>query len=68
MTMNDWIKQLDMILQMNKKELLDHYWKISHALSLSKAEKEFETFKDDQRKIEKIESLKELEQDLKNLK
>jgi hypothetical protein len=25
MTMNDWIKQLDMILQMNKKELLDHY-------------------------------------------
>ena len=67
MTMEDWIQQLDLILQMNKKELLTHYGNISHALAKAKSEKEFEKFKTEQRKIEKVESLKELEQDLKNL-
>lgn len=67
MTMDDWIEQLDLILKMNKKELLTHYGKISHALAKAKSEKEFQKFKDKQRKIEKRESLKELETDLKNI-
>jgi len=67
MTMSDWIEQLDMILKMNKKNLLTHYGKISHALAKAKSEKEFEKFKTEQRKIEKEESLKELEQDLKKI-
>jgi len=68
MTMDDWIKQLDLILQMNKKELLTHYWKISHDIATAKAEKEFDNFKKEQRELKKIESLKELEEDLKKLK
>ncbi len=68
MTMDDWIKQLDLILQMNKKELLTHYWKISHDIAIAKAEKEFDNFKKEQIELKKIESLKELEEDLKKLK
>jgi hypothetical protein len=68
MTMADWIEQLDIILKMNKKNLLTHYGKISHNLAKAKSEKELEKFKTAQRKIEKVESLKELEQDLKKIK
>ena len=53
---------------MNKKNLLTHYGKISHNLAKAKSEKEFEKFKEEQRKIEKVESLIELEQDLKKIK
>jgi len=67
MTMNEWIEKLDLILRMNKKELLNHSGKISHALAITKSENEFEKFKEKQREIEKIESLKELENDLQKL-
>jgi hypothetical protein len=50
---------------MNKKELLINYSKISHALAFAKSEKEFEKFKTKLKETEKIESLKELEEDLK---
>jgi hypothetical protein len=65
MTMTDWTKQLDLILKMNKKEILNNSGKISHKLALVKVEKEFENFTTKQKNIEKIESLKELEADLK---
>ena len=67
MTMTEWIEQLDLILKMNRKEILSHYGKISHFLALSKSEKEYTKFKDKQRKIERAESIKELEGDMKNL-
>jgi hypothetical protein len=67
MTMADWIERLDSILQMNRKEILTHYGKISHSLALAKSEKEYDIFKTEQKKIEKQESLKELEEDLKNI-
>ena len=67
MKMTDWIQQLGLILQMNKKEILSHYGKITHTLALSKSEKEYDKFKTKQKKIEKKESLKELEQDLKKI-
>jgi len=67
MKMTDWIDQLDLILQMNRKEILDHYGKITHALAKAKAEKEYGKFKEEQGKIEIKESLAELEADLKNL-
>jgi hypothetical protein len=57
MTMIHWIERLDMILQMNGKELLTHYGKISHDLAIAKAGKEYETFKQNQRQEEKKESL-----------
>ncbi len=67
MKMTDWIEQLDLILHMNKKEILSHYGKISHTLALVKSEKEYDKFKKEKKKIEKKESLKELEQDLKKI-
>ena len=68
MYMKDWIEQLDSVLKMNRRELLTHAGKISHEMALQKSNQEFEKYKAEQRKIEKIESLKELENDLKKLK
>jgi len=67
MTMKDWIKQLDIILKMNKKDLLTHPGKISHSLALAKTKNEFEKFDRKRKEIEKKESLKELEEDIKKL-
>jgi len=67
MYMKDWIEQLDAILKMNKRELLNHAGKISHQKALEKSDKEFEKYRTAQRKIEKEQSLKEIEQDIKNL-
>ena len=67
MTMENWIERLDMILQMNGKEILTHYGKISHSLAIAKAEREYEAFKQNQRQEEKKVSIWELERDLKRL-
>lgn len=68
MYMHDWIQRLDVILQLNGRELLTHAGKISHQMAIAKAEKEFETYRENQKAIEKQQSLKELEQDLKRIK
>jgi len=68
MYMKDWIKQLDIILKMNKRELLQHAGKISHEKALKKSEIEFNKFKTKQKIFEKEESLKEIEQDIKKFK
>lgn len=67
MTMSDWIQRLDLILQMNGKEILTHYGKVTHDLAVAKSQIEFEKFQEKQNKKEKKESLKELEEDLKKL-
>lgn len=67
MYMADWIQRLDSILQLNGRELLTHAGKISHEKALEKSSIEFEKYKDVQKAIEKAESLKELENDLKKL-
>ncbi len=67
MYMKDWIEQLDSLLKMNKRELLTHAGKISHEMALEKSHQEFEKYKEEQKKIEKSDSLKELEADLKKL-
>jgi hypothetical protein len=68
MYMADWIQRLDSILQLNGRELLTHAGKISHELALKKSEEEFGKFRLAQKAIEKEQSLKELEEDLKKLK
>ena len=68
MYMNDWIARLDAILQMNGRELLDHAGKICHQVALNKSGKEYEKYKETQKKLSKEESLKELEQDINKLK
>ncbi len=68
MYMKDWITRLDLILQMNNRELLDHAGKISHKMALEKSDKEFEKYQLVQKALDKEKNLKELEEDIKNLK
>lgn len=68
MYMADWIKRLDSILQLNGRELLSHAGKISHEKALQKSEAEFGKYKIAQKAIEKEQSLKEIEEDIKKLK
>ena len=68
MYMADWIQRLDAILQLNGRELLTHAGKISHEKALEKAGEEFEKYKQAQKGVEKEQSLKEIEEDIKKLK
>ena len=68
MYMSDWIQRLDAILQLNNRELLSHAGKISHDMALKKSSEEFEKYIIVQRAIEKEQSLKEIEEDIKKLK
>ncbi len=65
MYMKDWIIRLDVILSLNGRELLTHAGKISHKIAKEKSELEYLKYKEQQKKILKIESLKELEEDIK---
>jgi hypothetical protein len=67
MYMKDWINRLDSILQLNGRELLTHAGKISHEMALQKSEAEYQKYKIAQKEVEKVESLKELENDIKGL-
>lgn len=68
MYMKNWIQRLDIILQLNGRELLTHAGKISHEMALQKSTEEFEKFRNVQKQIEKEQSLKELEADIEKLK
>ena len=68
MYMKDWIARLDSILQLNGRELLTHAGKISHDSAIKKSNIEFEKYKLAQATIEKEQSLKEIENDIKRLK
>ena len=68
MYMKDWVQRLDIILQLNRRELLTHAEKISHEMALKKSEQEFEKYQLTQNAVEKELSLKELEEDIENLK
>lgn len=68
MTMKDWIERLDAILSINGRELLNHKGSISHEYALEKSSQEYTKYKEKQKELQKIESLKELENDIKRLK
>ena len=68
MYMIDWIARLDGILQLNCRELLTHSGEISHDRAFKKSSAEFEKYKLKQAVIEKEQSLKEIEEDIKRLK
>lgn len=65
MRMQDWIERLNVIIQLNGKELLTHAGKISHDMAKERAELEYKQYKNQQKQIEKEQSLDELAQDLK---
>ena len=68
MYMQDWINRLDSILQLNGRELLTHAGKISHEAAVEKSNEEFEKYKLAQKVMEKEQSLKEIEADIKKIK
>ena len=68
MYMKDWISRLDIILQLNGKELLTHAGEISHQMALEKSGAELNKYKGTQMKIEQEQSLMEIEADIKKLK
>ncbi|MDT3738776.1 MAG: RhuM family protein [Candidatus Kapabacteria bacterium] len=68
MYMSDWIAQLDVILKMNGRELLNHAGKISHEMALTKSSNEFDIYMGTQKILENEYNLKELVQDINSLK
>ncbi|MFH1429270.1 MAG: virulence RhuM family protein [Candidatus Margulisiibacteriota bacterium] len=68
MYMHDWINRLDAIVQLNGRELLTNAGKISHAMALKKSDKEYQKYQDEQKRIARQESLRELENDIEGLK
>lgn len=65
MYMKDWIENLDLILQMNRKDILTGAGRISAELAKKKVRQVYLEYKEKQKHLQKIESLKELERDLK---
>jgi hypothetical protein len=68
MYMKDWIERLDSILQLNGRELLTHAGEISHQQALEKSTKVYEEYIVESKRLEKEQSFKELEEDIKRLK
>ena len=68
MYMKDWKERLDMILKMNERQLLEDAGTISHELAKQKAETEYTIYKEKERALVHLNSIKELDDDLKQLK
>lgn len=68
MYMKDWVERLREVLSMNRQSILEHAGSISLDIALQKANEEYEKYKITQKQIERLESIKELEQDIKKLK
>lgn len=68
MYQKDWIEKLSMVLQMNDRNVLTHAGKISHTLAMQKANEEYGKYKEVQNRIDNTEIIKELEQDIRQLK
>ncbi|MBP8776998.1 MAG: virulence RhuM family protein [Bacteroidaceae bacterium] len=67
MYMKDWIEKLKMVLIMNEKSILTDAGQISHQLALDKANQEYVQYKEKQQAIEHLNSIKELDSDIKKL-
>ena len=67
MSMADWIDKLRLILQMNGHNILETAGKIKHELAVAKAEKEYALYLEEQKMQAQLESIKELDRDLKKI-
>lgn len=66
--MRDWIEKLKLVLTMNEKSILEDAGHISHQLAVQKAGQEYTQYKEVQRAVERLNSIKELDEDIKWLK
>ena len=67
MYMKDWVEKLDMLLTMNGHNIWETAGKIKHELAVAKAEKEYTLYIEEQKQLSQLESIRELDQDLKRL-
>lgn len=67
MSMHDWIDKLKLILTMNNRNILEHSGRISKELADKKVIEEYNAYKEEQYRIRQLESIKELDRDLKQL-
>ena len=67
MYMKDWVEKLDMLLTMNGHNILETAGKVKHELAVAKAEKEYVLYMEEQKQLAQLESIKELDRDLKQL-
>lgn len=68
MMMADWEKNLNVILTMNRKNILETKGSIRMELAKKKARLVYKEYKEKMKRQEKLESLKELDRDIKKLK
>lgn len=68
MFMKDWKERLNVILKLNERNVLDGPGSISHELAMQKAESEYAKYKAIERQQIHLESIKELDRDIKQLK
>ena len=67
MYMRDWVDRLRMVLTMNQRSILEDAGRVSHELAKQKANEEYQKYQYQLREEEHLQSLKELESDLKML-
>lgn len=67
MYMRDWVERLRMVLTMNQRSILEDVGRISHELAVQKANEEYQKYQHQLKEEEHLQSLKELESDLKSL-
>ena len=67
MYMKDWVEKLDMLLAMNGHNILETAGKVKHELAVAKAEQEYMLYLREQKQLVQLESIKELDRDLKKL-
>ena len=68
MYMRDWVEKLKLVLTLNEKNILEDAGHISHQLAIAKAGEEYTKYKEIQRSLEHLSSIKELDEDIKRLK
>lgn len=68
MYMRDWVEKLKLVLTLNEKNILEDAGHISHQLAMSKVDEEYTKYKEIQRSMEHLNSIKELDDDIKRLK
>lgn len=67
MYMRDWIEKLKLVLTMNEKTILECAGSISHELAVRKVSQEYTQYKEIQKKLEHLNSIKELDEDIKKI-
>ena len=68
MYMQDWVEKLKLVLTLNEKNILEDAGHVSHQLAVAKAGEEYTKYKEIQRSLEHLNSIKELDEDIKRLK